>query len=79
MTSKCYRKIATLSIEDFYLTAEDQAKLREANPENRLLELHGNAGSHDVGLSVETLSSLTKLSREGSKLPYLLNISSLVS
>ncbi|GAB2221282.1 hypothetical protein Droror1_Dr00012456 [Drosera rotundifolia] len=30
------RKIATLSIDDFYLTAEDQAKLREANPENRL-------------------------------------------
>ncbi|KAL9271209.1 D-glycerate 3-kinase, chloroplastic-like protein [Drosera capensis] len=62
------RKIATLSIDDFYLTAEDQAKLREANPENRLLELRGNAGSHDLGLSVETLSRLTKLSREGVKM-----------
>ncbi|KAG8497070.1 hypothetical protein CXB51_008349 [Gossypium anomalum] len=33
------RKSATLSIDDFYLTAEGQAKLREENPGNALLEV----------------------------------------
>ncbi|XP_010537944.1 PREDICTED: D-glycerate 3-kinase, chloroplastic [Tarenaya hassleriana] len=62
------RKSATISIDDFYLTAEGQAKLREANPGNALLEFRGNAGSHDLELSVETLESLTKMTREGIKM-----------
>ncbi|GMH15943.1 hypothetical protein Nepgr_017784 [Nepenthes gracilis] len=61
------RKCATLSIDDFYLTAEDQVKLREAYPGNRLLEFRGNAGSHDLSLSVEMLTALSKLSKEGLK------------
>nr|DAD26651.1 TPA_asm: hypothetical protein HUJ06_028119 [Nelumbo nucifera] len=55
------RKSATISIDDFYLTAEDQAELREENPGNALLELRGNAGSHDLQLSVETLMGLCRL------------------
>ncbi|CAA7019958.1 unnamed protein product [Microthlaspi erraticum] len=62
------RKSATVSIDDFYLTAEGQAKLREANPGNALLELRGNAGSHDLPFSVETLEALTKLSKDGMKM-----------
>ncbi|CAA0837226.1 D-glycerate 3-kinase- chloroplastic [Striga hermonthica] len=62
------RKTATISIDDFYLTAEDQAKLRESNPGNALLELRGNAGSHDIGLSIETLTALSKLTKEGTKM-----------
>ncbi|GAU11035.1 hypothetical protein TSUD_113280 [Trifolium subterraneum] len=62
------RKSATISIDDFYLTAEGQNKLREANPGNALLEFRGNAGSHDLPFSVETLTSLTKMSREGIKM-----------
>ncbi|CAN6570640.1 unnamed protein product [Malus baccata var. baccata] len=62
------RKSASISIDDFYLTAEGQAKLREENPGNALLELRGNAGSHDLPFSVETLSALTKLSKEGMKM-----------
>ncbi|KAG4961585.1 hypothetical protein JHK87_038218 [Glycine soja] len=62
------RKSATVSIDDFYLTAEGQNKLRDANPGNALLELRGNAGSHDLAFSVETLTALTKLTREGMKL-----------
>ncbi|XP_045804048.1 D-glycerate 3-kinase, chloroplastic [Trifolium pratense] len=62
------RKSATISIDDFYLTAEGQSKLREANPGNALLEFRGNAGSHDLPFSVETLTSLTKMSREGIKM-----------
>ncbi|KNA12066.1 hypothetical protein SOVF_129040 isoform A [Spinacia oleracea] len=62
------RKSATISIDDFYLTAEEQGKLREANTGNRLLEYRGNAGSHDLSLSVETLTALRKLTKEGVKM-----------
>ncbi|OVA06400.1 hypothetical protein BVC80_8083g1 [Macleaya cordata] len=62
------RKSATISIDDFYLTAEDQAKLREQNPGNALLELRGNAGSHDLPFSVETLTALTQMTKEGMKM-----------
>ncbi|XP_059640909.1 D-glycerate 3-kinase, chloroplastic isoform X2 [Cornus florida] len=62
------RKSATISIDDFYLTAENQAKLRENNPGNALLELRGNAGSHDLSLSIETLTALGKLTKEGLKM-----------
>ncbi|XP_019458431.1 PREDICTED: D-glycerate 3-kinase, chloroplastic-like isoform X1 [Lupinus angustifolius] len=61
------RNSATISIDDFYLTAEGQNKLREAYPGNALLELRGNAGSHDLALSIETLTALTKMTREGTK------------
>ncbi|KAH7858840.1 hypothetical protein Vadar_028614 [Vaccinium darrowii] len=62
------RKSATVSIDDFYLTAENQVKLGENNPGNALLELRGNAGSHDLALSVETLTALSKLTKEGMKM-----------
>ncbi|PIN01612.1 putative kinase [Handroanthus impetiginosus] len=62
------RNTATLSIDDFYLTAEDQVKLRESNPGNALLEFRGNAGSHDLSLSIETLNALNKLTKEGIKM-----------
>uniref|UniRef100_A0A2P2LMP6 D-glycerate 3-kinase n=1 Tax=Rhizophora mucronata TaxID=61149 RepID=A0A2P2LMP6_RHIMU len=60
-----HRKSVTLSIDDFYLTAEGQAKLREENPGNALLEFRGNAGSHDLPFSIETLTALSKLTEEG--------------
>ncbi|KAL1098973.1 hypothetical protein V6Z11_D05G133500 [Gossypium hirsutum] len=62
------RNSATLSIDDFYLTAGGQAELREQNPGNTLLELRGNAGSHDLPFSVETLTALSKLTKEGMKM-----------
>ncbi|GLU22158.1 hypothetical protein SLE2022_382540 [Rubroshorea leprosula] len=62
------RKSATLSIDDFYLTAEGQAKVREGNPGNALLEFRGNAGSHDLPLSIEILTALSKLTKEGMKM-----------
>ncbi|CAH8258794.1 unnamed protein product [Arabidopsis lyrata] len=61
-------KSATISIDDFYLTAQGQAELREKNPGNALLEYRGNSGSHDLQLSVETLEALTKLTKEGIKM-----------
>ncbi|XP_021608978.1 D-glycerate 3-kinase, chloroplastic isoform X1 [Manihot esculenta] len=65
---KTGRNSATLSIDDFYWTAEGQAKLREANPGNALLEFRGNAGSHDLSFSIETLTGLKKLTKEGIKM-----------
>ncbi|KAJ3670743.1 hypothetical protein LUZ60_008169 [Juncus effusus] len=59
---------ATLSIDDFYLTAEEQAKLRSQNPGNALLEYRGNAGSHDLQFSVQTLESLRKTTKKGMKM-----------
>ncbi|XP_066309422.1 D-glycerate 3-kinase, chloroplastic-like [Miscanthus floridulus] len=44
-----------ISIDDFYLTAKEQNELRDKYPGNALLELRGNAGSHDLQFSVETL------------------------
>uniref|UniRef100_A0A1D1XKG3 D-glycerate 3-kinase, chloroplastic n=2 Tax=Anthurium amnicola TaxID=1678845 RepID=A0A1D1XKG3_9ARAE len=61
------RNSATLSIDDFYLTAEDQAKLRDQNPGNALLEFRGNAGSHDLPFSLDTLTALSRLTKEGEK------------
>ncbi|XP_022954057.1 D-glycerate 3-kinase, chloroplastic isoform X1 [Cucurbita moschata] len=58
------RKSAMLSIDDFYLTAEGQTQLRESNAGNALLEFRGNAGSHDLELSVETLTALYKMTKE---------------
>ncbi|CAL5439914.1 unnamed protein product [Camellia sinensis] len=67
------RKSATISVDDFYLIAEDQVKsvqgsLRESNPGNALVEFRGNAGSHDLSLSAETLTALSKLTKEGMKM-----------
>ncbi|ONM39202.1 Katanin p60 ATPase-containing subunit A1 [Zea mays] len=62
------RKSATLSIDDFYLTAKEQNELRDRYPGNALLELRGNAGSHNLQFSVETLESLMKLTKEGIKM-----------
>ncbi|XP_009128426.1 D-glycerate 3-kinase, chloroplastic isoform X1 [Brassica rapa] len=61
-------KSATISIDDFYLTAQGQAKLREENSGNALLEYRGNAGSHDLPFSVETIEALTQLTKDGMKM-----------
>mmetsp|Transcript_28914 Transcript_28914/g.53121 ORF Transcript_28914/g.53121 Transcript_28914/m.53121 type:complete len:339 (-) Transcript_28914:1187-2203(-) len=49
---------AAASIDDFYLTYEDQNRLRQQNPENPLLQLRGNAGTHDVELGARVLRDL---------------------
>lgn len=61
-------RAATVSIDDFYLTYEEQSKVAAANPSNRLLQLRGNAGSHDLALGERTLQQLKALTA-GAKAP----------
>ncbi|KAG2492776.1 hypothetical protein HYH03_008940 [Edaphochlamys debaryana] len=56
---------ASVSIDDFYLTRADQAALAEANPGNRLLQLRGNAGTHDLALGSATIQELRGLRQAG--------------
>jgi D-glycerate 3-kinase len=48
----------TLSMDDFYLTNEEQKKLGAANPENAMLQYRGNAGTHELELGTATLDAL---------------------
>ncbi|CEM11788.1 unnamed protein product [Vitrella brassicaformis CCMP3155] len=47
-----------VSIDDFYLTGEEQEQLARAYPDNPLLRYRGNAGSHDLPLGRDTLMRL---------------------
>ena len=42
-------RVASVSIDDFYLRRADQAELAAANPDNRLLQVRGNAGGRGGG------------------------------
>lgn len=57
---------ASVSIDDFYLTFEDQQALIKANPDNFLLGVRGNALTHDLDLGRQTLASLQQLARGSS-------------
>jgi D-glycerate 3-kinase len=57
---------ASISIDDFYLTRKDQVAVAAKYNGNRLLEMRGNAGSHDVDLGTKTLKALKKATKEGS-------------
>ena len=49
---------AAASFDDFYLTGEAQDKLSADHPDNPLLKVRGNAGSHDMRLGSTTLRAL---------------------
>ena len=51
-----------LSLDDFYLTADEQAKLAEKYSSNPLLQYRGNAGTHDLPLLEQTLQELRTMS-----------------
>jgi len=62
---------ATLSMDDFYLTAEAQTALAASVPENRLLQYRGNAGTHDLELGTKTLEALSMVN-EAQSSPVLM-------
>lgn len=57
-------KAASVSIDDFYLTRDDQVAVSNKYKGNRLLEMRGNAGSHEVGLGTRTLKALKQATTE---------------
>ncbi|GLC45781.1 hypothetical protein PLESTB_001156700 [Pleodorina starrii] len=59
------RPAASVSIDDFYLTHAAQNQLAAANPGNRLLQLRGNAGTHDLALGTQTVERLRGLTQAG--------------
>jgi hypothetical protein len=63
-------RAATVSIDDFYLTFEGQSAVAAAHPGNPLLQLRGNAGSHDLELGRETLTKLKGLTKTGEKVSF---------
>ncbi|KAI7853738.1 P-loop containing nucleoside triphosphate hydrolase protein [Circinella umbellata] len=50
--------VVTFSLDDFYLTRNDQAKLASNNPNNKLLQVRGQPGSHDLQLAKTTFNNL---------------------
>lgn len=52
-----------VSIDDFYLTREEQLSLAASHPGNPYLEHRGYPGTHDVDLGAKTLAELRGLGR----------------
>lgn len=57
-----------LSIDDFYLTRQDQLQLASAHPDNPLVQHRGQPSTHDLQLWTETFSSLKR--GEPTKIPH---------
>ena len=55
----------SVSIDDFYLTREQQLRLAAAHPGNPYLEHRGYPGTHDVPLGEATLTALRTLGESG--------------
>ncbi|EIE22379.1 P-loop containing nucleoside triphosphate hydrolase protein [Coccomyxa subellipsoidea C-169] len=60
-------RAASVSIDDFYLTFADQQQLAKDNATNRLLQVRGNAGTHDLQLGTDILAALKSASSQGSQ------------
>lgn len=52
------KKCVSISLDDFYLTGAEQDALAKQSSPNKLLQLRGNAGSHDLDLLNATMESL---------------------
>ncbi|KAI9485109.1 P-loop containing nucleoside triphosphate hydrolase protein [Zychaea mexicana] len=50
--------VVSFSLDDFYLTRNDQANLAATNPNNKLLQVRGQPGSHDLPLARSTFTQL---------------------
>lgn len=62
---------ASVSIDDFYLSYDGQQAVAQTYATNPLLQMRGNAGSHDLDLGAETLQALRAAtsSKDAVKLP----------
>lgn len=55
------KRCVVASIDDFYLSADEQLQLADLHRGNPLLEFRGSAGSHNVDLLKQTLEGLRSL------------------
>jgi len=51
---------AAVSIDDFYLTGSEQEALAAEHADNPLLQVRGNAGTHDLALGTRVLTELKR-------------------
>lgn len=63
------RNIASMSIDDFYLTHDDQLKLSKTFPDNQLLQGRGLPGTHDIPLLARFIEALSKGHKSKISLP----------
>ncbi|KAI9291874.1 P-loop containing nucleoside triphosphate hydrolase protein [Neoconidiobolus thromboides FSU 785] len=62
-------KTAILSLDDFYLTYNDQLQLSKSLPISKLFEFRGNPGTHDLDLLYDTLEKLSMKEENTVKVP----------
>eukprot|EP00899_Mesostigma_viride_P020206 jgi/Mesvir1/28187/Mv04744-RA.1 len=62
-SSRC--RAVGLSMDDFFVPADEQASVASKWQYNPLLEMSGNPGTHDLALAAETLACLRKLTKRG--------------
>ncbi|CAN0601380.1 unnamed protein product, partial [Ectocarpus sp. 12 AP-2014] len=60
MLEKAGHQCVVMSIDDFYLTGAEQDALAARFPTNPLLQVRGNAGTHDLALALRTIRALTR-------------------
>lgn len=60
--------VVVFSIDDLYLAYEQQRSLAKVYPENPLVQVRGEPGTHDVELGQSVLNSL--LSQRPTKIPF---------
>ncbi|KAF7872581.1 hypothetical protein EAF04_003501 [Stromatinia cepivora] len=58
-----------LSIDDLYLTREDQEKLARENEGNRLVRFRGEPGTHDIPLARALFTSLLQSPPQATRIP----------
>ncbi|TPX40282.1 hypothetical protein SeMB42_g06064 [Synchytrium endobioticum] len=56
--------VVAFSMDDLYLTYDEQTNVAKRYPGNKLVEFRGNPGTHDVELGRNTLKSLIKRHKE---------------
>lgn len=62
-------RVVSFSLDDVYLTHQDQVKLSMKYRDNPLYQQRGQAGSHDLALASQTLQSLLNTKNQGDTVP----------
>ncbi|CAG8515420.1 1291_t:CDS:2 [Ambispora gerdemannii] len=68
VSQKLKNNVITFSIDDFYLTHNDREAISRANHGNKLLELRGLPGTHDIKLGTLTFQSLCE--QQPTRIPH---------